>query len=80
MEDKLVDRVLGEWLNLPDSKESKICKTYSNPTQRREAYIDIYINEHPHPTWMQLTSTLRVARLHNQADEVESTYVQGSQI
>ena len=76
-EDKEVDYV-GFWLQLPESKRSEIKRKYHSPAQRREAYIDIYVNEHPHPTWKRLCLALRMVNLPNQADEVERTYVQGT--
>ena len=76
MEDGEVDRV-ADWLDLPDSKRSEIERNYHSPAQRREAYIDVYVNEHPHPTWKELSQVLREVKLPNQAEEVESTYVQG---
>ena len=77
VKDVEVDGV-GRWLDLPDSKRSEIKRNYHSPAQRREAYIDVYVNEHPHPTWKQLSQVLRRFGLSNQADEVEKTYVQGT--
>ena len=77
MKDGSVDGV-GRWLGLSDSKRSEIKRNYHSPAQRREAYIDVYVNEHPHPTWKQLSEVLRTVGLPNQADVVESTYVQGT--
>ena len=70
--------LVGVLLGLPDSKISEIESNYHNPTKRREAYIDVYVNEHPHPTWKWLSKVLRTVGLLNQADEVERTYVQGT--
>ena len=77
MKDKMVD-VVGVWLDLPNSKRSEVKINYHSPAQRREAHIDVYVNEHPHPTWKQLSYALRGVELPNQADEVERTYVQGT--
>ena len=77
LEDELVDGV-RDWLGLPDSKRSEIKRNYHSPAQRREAYIDVYVNEHPHPTWKQLSQVLHLVGLPNQADEVERTYIQGT--
>ena len=77
VKDDWVDNV-GAWLDLPDSKKSEVKRNYHSPAQRREAYIDLYVNEHPHPTWKELSLVLRGVGLPNQADEVESTYVQGT--
>ena len=69
---------IGRWLDLPDSKRSEVKRNYCSPAQRREAYIDVYVNEHPHPTWKELSQALRGVELPNQAEEVERTYVQGT--
>ena len=77
MKDEWVDSV-GGWLDLPVSKTSEIKRNYHSPAQRREAYIDVYVNEHPYPTWKRLSEVLHRFGLHNQADEVERTYLQGT--
>ena len=69
---------VGHNLEIPYSKISEIKRNYHSPARRREAYIDVYVNEHPHPTWKQLSQVLRRFGLPNQADEVEKTYVQGT--
>ena len=76
VKDEKVDDV-GAWLGLPESKKSEIKINYHSPAQRREAYIDVYVNEYPHPTWEWLSQVLLVYELPSQADEVKSTYVQG---
>ena len=77
MKDEEVD-VVRVWLHLPYSKTSEITRKYHSPAQRREAYIDVYVNEHPRPTWKRLSQVLREVGLPSQADEVERTYVQGT--
>ena len=77
MENEQVSGV-GDWFDLPESKASEIKRNYHSPAQRREAYIDLYVNEHPHPNWKWLSLVLREVKLPNQADEVDRTYVQGT--
>ena len=77
MKDEKVDDV-GVRLGLPDSKKNEVQRNYHSPAQKREAYIDVYVNEHPHPTWKRLSQVLCWVELHNQAEEVERTYVQGT--
>ena len=77
LKDEKVDDV-GVRLGLPNSNRSEIKRNYHSPAQRREAYIDVYVNEHPYPTWKKLSQLLRWFGLPNQADEVESTYVEGT--
>ena len=75
--DDEVDYV-GLWLCLPNSKRSEIETNYHSPAQRREAYIDAYVDDHPCPSWKTISDVLRLATLHDQADEVVRTYVQGT--
>ena len=72
-----VDR-LGGWLRLPRSEIDRIQKDYQSPTQRKEAYLDLYVHQHPCPTWRQVAGVLR-GDLPQQADLVENTYVEGTQ-
>ena len=76
-----VDVLGGErYLGLPQSEIDRIQKDYQSPTQRKEAYLDLYVHQHPCPTWGQVAEVLcwRV-RLSQQADLVENTYVKGTQ-
>ena len=72
------DDFVGLWLGLPNSKRSEIKTNYHSPAQRREACIDAYVDDHPCPSWEEVSDALRQFRLHKQADEVERTYVQGT--
>ena len=69
---------IGYWLGLPNSKRSKIETKYHSPAQRREAYIDAYVDDHPCPSWKEVSYVLRRVGLDDQADEVERTYVEGT--
>ena len=67
-------------LDLPQSEIDRIQKDYQNPIQRKEAYLDLYIHQHPCPTWRQISEVLKWrVNLHQQADFVENTYVKGTQ-
>ena len=69
---------LDVWLELPAYEVDKIKKNYQSPAQRKEAYIDLYIHQHPCPSWQQVAEVLRdTFHLHQQADFVENTYVKG---
>ena len=74
---------LGEkyYLGLPQSEMDRIRKDYRSPTQRKEAYLDVYVHQHPYPTWIQVALVLGDWRinLHQQADLVMKTYVKGTQ-
>ena len=73
--DKLGDKYR---LGLPVSEVDIIKKTYPSPTQRKEAYLDLYIHQHPCPSWVTVATTLRDFRLYKQAEIVENTYVKGT--
>ena len=67
-------------LDLPVSKVAEMKMNFRSPSQRREAYLDLYTTGHPCPSWRQVTKALRLVGLDHQADTVESTYVQGTRI
>jgi hypothetical protein len=68
------------FLNLPQSEIARIQKVYQSPTQIKEACVDLYVHQHPCPTWSQVAAFLRswLVNLPQQADLVESTYVKGT--
>ena len=74
-----VDELADNYLDLPRSEIDRIQKDYQNPTQRKEAYLDLYVHQHPCPTWSRVAFVLRRCRLCQQADLVENTYVKGTQ-
>ena len=67
-------------LPLPSSKTDDIRRNYRNPTQRRDAYLDLYATDHPCPSWSDVANALDEVNLDDQSDEVERTYVQGTVI
>ena len=69
---------IGLWLDLPKCKREEIEGNYQNPTQRRDAYLDLYASDHPCPSWNMVADALRLVSLGHQADVVESTYVHGT--
>ena len=79
VEDDWVGNV-GLLLDLPKSKSDEIERNYHSPARRREAYCDLYVSDHPCPSWRQVAGALRAVGLPHQADVVESTYVQGTVI
>ena len=71
------DYDLGALLDLARAKVAEIDRNYHSPSQRTEAYLDLYATGHPCPSWRQIIEVLRGINLHHQADVVENTYVQG---
>ena len=80
---KRVDEFEGKYgsLDLPACEVDKIKKNYQSPIQRKEAYLDLYVHQHPCPSWQQVVKVLRrYPFAHNQeADFVENSYVKGTQ-
>ena len=74
-----IDELGGRgYLGLPQSEIDRIRKDYQNSTQRKEAYLDVYVHQHPYPAWREIARVLRRwADLPQQADLVENTYVKG---
>ena len=70
---------LGGWLGLSESEFDNIKSSYDSPMQRKEAYLDLYVHQHPCPSWARIAYTLRELGLRQQADFVENTYVKGTQ-
>ena len=69
------------YIGLPQSEIDRIKKDYQSPTQRKEAYLDLYIHHHPCPTWSRVAEILRRRFNHpQQADLVENTYIKGTQL
>ena len=67
-------------LELPQSEIARIQKDYQSPAQRKEAYLDFYVYQHPCPTWSDVAVILRnCANIRQQADLVENTYVKGTE-
>ena len=68
---------LDQELDLPESKVAEMKRNLRShsPSQRREAYLDLYATGHPCPSWRQVAKALRRVHLRHQVDTVESTYV-----
>ena len=71
---------LDELLDLPRSKIAEMDRNLHSPSQRKDAYLDLYVTGHPCPSWRQVAVALRGVRLPHQAAIVESSYVQGTRI
>ena len=72
--DKLGDKYR---LGLPESEVGIIKTLYQSPTQRKEAYLDLYVHQHPCPSWVTIAETLHDFDLVQQVEIVVNTYVKG---
>ena len=80
LDPRLVDELgAGYCLGLPESGVDNIQSSYDSPMQRKEAYLDLYVHQHPYPSWARIAGTLLELVLYQQADFVENTYVKGTQ-
>ena len=73
---KYVD-FLGDDLDTPSSKKEQMNHMYQNTARRKEAYLDYYVHNHPAASWTRIAKLLDRYGLHQQADVVENTYIQG---
>ena len=76
----LGDNGIGECLGLPKSALEEIRRSYQSKTKRKDAYLDTYTHRHPCPSWKKISEVLGRCRFHQQAKEVENTYVQGMHV
>jgi hypothetical protein len=76
LDPEMVDKLGGkQYLSLSEFEIDRIEKDYQSSTQRKEAYLDLYVHQHPCPTWIEIAGVLRWFNLHQPADLVENTYV-----
>ena len=76
IDDDRVDNLAG-YIDIRSSKRAEFQMNYQDPARRKEAYLDYYAHNHPLASWSKVAEALRGFRLHQEADVVEKTYVQG---
>lgn len=76
MDDEKIDS-MGDSLDTPLSKSAKFQMNYQNPTQKKEAYLDYFIYNHPAPSWGTVAVALTSGGLYQQANMVQNTYIHG---
>ena len=77
MDDWNVDDMDEYYLDTPSSKREEFEMNYQNPAQRKEAYLDYYVQNHPAASWTKIAEALHFFKLPQQTDVVKSTYIQG---
>ena len=70
--DKDIDDMGGYHLDIPYSKSEEFKMNYQNPAQRKEAYLDYYVHNHPIASWTEIAEALRECKLPQQAAVVEA--------
>ena len=76
MDDGLVYFV-ADYLDTPSSKREEFKMNYQNLAQRKEAYLDYYVHNHPAASWTTIAKLLHSCALPQQSAVVENTYIQG---
>ena len=69
--------LMGYYLDTPSSKRWEFTMNYLTPAQRKEAYLDYFVHNHPVASWTKIAGALCQYGLPQQAAMVENTYIQG---
>ena len=67
----------GNWLNIPQSKLNAIEGQHSSPDQRSRACWDLYVSEHPSPSWKGVAYALYVSGCLEELEVVQKKYLKG---
>jgi hypothetical protein len=78
VDDEYVDDMGASYLDTPSSKMREFKMNYQNPAQRKEAYLDYYVHNHPTASWTTIAEVLHSYAQSQQAAVVENTYIQGT--
>ena len=73
-------RQFGEQINVPDSKLSEIQFQFSTDGERKAAVFNVYLTEHPQPTWDHVSDVLyqlRRGQYHSVLDRLQSMFPTG---
>ena len=71
---------IGYCLNIPLSKLNAIEGQHSSPDQRSRACWDLYVSEHPSPSWMGVAYALYVMDCLEELEVVQKKYLKGEYI
>lgn len=69
--------LIGIELNIPSSKVNAISDQYSNPDQRSHACWNLYITDHPSPTWKRVAYALYMEDCLEELEVVQKNYFKG---
>jgi hypothetical protein len=68
-------RNIGNWLNIPGSKRDAIEHQHSSPDQRSRACWDLYVSDHPSPSWKGVAYALYGCGLVDESEVVQKKYM-----
>jgi hypothetical protein len=68
---------IGLWLNIPESKVDAIEDQHSSPDQRSRACWDLYVSDHPSPSWKGVAYALYLGDHLEELEVVQKKYLKG---
>ena len=68
---------IGFWLNIPQSKLIAIERQHSSPDQCSRSCWDLYVSEHPSPSWKEVAYALYVCDCLEELEVVQKKYLKG---
>ncbi|MCG8625222.1 MAG: hypothetical protein MJE68_24895 [Proteobacteria bacterium] len=68
---------IGYWLNIPQSKLNAIEGQHSSPDQCSRACWDLYVSEHPSPSWKGVAYALYETDHLEELEVVHKKYLKG---
>ena len=68
---------IGLWLNIPEAKRKAIQYQHSSPDRCSRACWDLYVSEHPSPSWKGVAYALYVRDSLEELEVVQKKYLKG---
>ena len=75
---KNLDR-LALWLHIPESKQWEMDQQYRSVPQRKQAYWEYWLADHPSPSWLVIADALYMAYEHGALEVLQKMYLKGKQ-
>ena len=70
-------RNIGNWLSISESKLDAIEGQHSSPDQRSRACWDLYVSDHPSPSWKRVAYALYTQDRLEELEVVQKKYLKG---
>ena len=68
---------VSDYLHIPLSVRVSIDTQQSSESERRKAYWEWYLNNHPCPSWRHIANALYMSREHGVLEVLKSRYLKG---
>ena len=68
---------IGGLLNIPQSKRNALEDQHSSPDQRSRACWDLYVSDHPSPSWKRVAYALYTQDRLEELEVVQKKYLKG---